>query len=68
MVKNAVYAYSYFRGVLSGWQGGKYRGRCVNEVLHQDSREQLKLGRSYSGLKQKLGCSRATIAKGVKES
>lgn len=47
--------YSYFRGVLGGWQGGKYRGRCVNESLHQDTRELIKLGRSYSEVQQKLG-------------
>ena len=47
---------------------GKYRGRRVNEPLHQDIRDQLKLGRSYSEIQQKLGCSRATIARVVKVS
>nr|WP_305840356.1 helix-turn-helix domain-containing protein [Photobacterium leiognathi] len=38
------------------------------ESLHQDIRDQLSLGRSYSEIQQKLGCSRATIARVVKES
>ncbi len=40
--------YSHFRGVLGEWQGANYRGCCVNESLHQDTRELIKLGRSYS--------------------
>ncbi|KPA54565.1 hypothetical protein VT25_01375 [Photobacterium leiognathi subsp. mandapamensis] len=44
---------------------GQYRGRHVNESLHQDIRDQLSLGRSYSEIQQKLGCSRATIARGL---
>ncbi|WP_318508279.1 hypothetical protein [Photobacterium leiognathi] len=40
---------------------GKYRGRRVNALLHQDIRDQLSLGRSYSEIQQKLGCSRAKV-------
>lgn len=56
------------QGIAKAKAGGKYRGRQVNEVLHQDIRDQLMLGRSYSEIQQKLGCSRATIAKISKKS
>ena len=56
------------QGIAKAKSEGKYRGRRVNEILHQDIRDQLKLGRSYSNIQQKLGCSRATIAKVIKES
>ncbi|SUB91808.1 Uncharacterised protein [Photobacterium damselae] len=46
---------------------GKYRGRRVNESLHQDIRDQLSLGRSYSKIQKKLRCSWATIVRVVKE-
>lgn len=49
--------YSYFSAVLGVWQGGKYRGRRVNESQYQDSRELLNLGRRYSEIQQKLGSS-----------
>ncbi|OBU41473.1 resolvase [Photobacterium phosphoreum] len=45
---------------------GKYRGRQPNLALHHDILDQLTLGRSYSQIQEKLGCSRATIAKVVK--
>ncbi|WP_305404340.1 recombinase family protein [Photobacterium leiognathi] len=56
------------QGIEKAKAEGKYRGRRVNESLHQDIRDQLSLGRSYSEIQQKLGCSRATIARVVKES
>ncbi|WP_369686247.1 hypothetical protein [Photobacterium kishitanii] len=56
------------RGIAKAKASGKYRGRQVNEVLHQDIRDQLMLGRSYSDIQKKLGCSRATIAKISKKS
>ncbi|WP_420874826.1 hypothetical protein [Photobacterium phosphoreum] len=45
---------------------GKYRGRQPNLALHHDILDQLTLGRSYSQIQEKFGCSRATIAKVVK--
>ena len=53
------------QGIAKAKAEGKYRGRRVNVSLHQDIRDQLKLGRSYSEIQQKLGCSRATIARVV---
>ena len=55
------------QGIAKAKAEGKYRGRRVNESLHQDIRDQLTLGRSYSEIQQKLGCSRATIARVTKE-
>ncbi len=37
---------------------GQYRGCRMNASVHQDSRDQLSLRRSYSEIQQKLGCSR----------
>ncbi|ELV7518397.1 recombinase family protein [Photobacterium damselae] len=54
------------QGIEKAKAEGKYRGRRVNASLHQDIRDQLSLGRSYSEIQQKLGCSRATIARVVK--
>ena len=54
------------QGIAKAKAEGKYRGRRVNESLRQDIRDQLSLGRSYSEIQQKLGCSRATIARVVK--
>jgi DNA invertase Pin-like site-specific DNA recombinase len=51
------------QGIEKAKAEGKYRGRRVNESLHQDIRDQLSLGRSYSEIQLKLGCSRATVAK-----
>ncbi|WP_318409150.1 recombinase family protein [Photobacterium leiognathi] len=56
------------QGIEKAKAEGKYRGRRVNESLHQDIRDQLSLGRSYSEIQQKLGCSRATIARVIKGS
>ncbi|WP_279131088.1 recombinase family protein [Photobacterium phosphoreum] len=54
------------QGIEKAKAEGKYCGRRVNEVLRQDIRDQLMLGRSYSAIQDKLGCSRATIARVVK--
>lgn len=56
------------QGIAKAKAEGKYRGRRANVTLHQDIRDQLTLGRSYSQIQEKLGCSRATIARVVKES
>ncbi|KLV03667.1 resolvase [Photobacterium aquae] len=56
------------QGIAKAKAEGKYRGRRANMALHQDIRDQLTLGRSYSQIQEKLGCSRATIARVVKES
>ncbi|HIF9529837.1 TPA: recombinase family protein [Photobacterium damselae] len=55
------------QGIAKAKLEGKYRGRQINKALHQDIRDQLSLGRSYSEIQKKLGCSRATIARVVKE-
>ena len=56
------------QGIAKAKAEGKYRGRQPNLALHHDILDQLTLGRSYSQIQEKLGCSRATIAKVVKES
>ena len=54
------------QGIAKAKEEGKYRGRQPNLTLHHDILDQLTLGRSYSQIQEKLGCSRATIAKVVK--
>ena len=54
------------QGIAKAKAEGKYRGRQPNLALHHDILDQLTLGRSYSQIQEKLGCSRATIAKVVK--
>ena len=56
------------QGIEKAKAEGKYRGRQPNVALHHDILDQLTLGRSYSQIQEKLGCSRATIAKVVKDS
>ena len=56
------------QGIVKAKAEGKYRGRQPNLALHHDILDQLTLGRSYSQIQEKLGCSRATIARVVKES
>ena len=51
------------QGIAKAKAEGKYRGRQPNLALHHDILDQLTLGRSYSQIQAKLGCSRATIAK-----
>ena len=51
------------QGIAKAKAEGKYRGRQPNVALHHDILDQLTLGRSYSQIQAKLGCSRATIAK-----
>ncbi|MEC6830684.1 recombinase family protein [Photobacterium toruni] len=55
------------QGIAKAKAEGKYRGRQPNLALHHDILNQLTLGRSYSQIQEKLGCSRATIAKVVKQ-
>jgi DNA invertase Pin-like site-specific DNA recombinase len=55
------------QGIAKAKLEGKYRGRQPNIALHHDILDQLTLGRSYSQIQEKLGCSRATIAKIVKQ-
>ncbi|PSV88399.1 recombinase family protein [Photobacterium iliopiscarium] len=54
------------QGIAKAKAEGKYRGRQPNIALHHDILDQLTLGRSYSQIQEKLGCSRATIARVVK--
>ena len=56
------------QGIAKAKAEGKYRGRQPNLALHHDILDQLTLGRSYSQIQEKLGCSRATIARVVKDS
>lgn len=56
------------QGIAKAKAEGKYRGRQPNLALHHDILDQLTLGRSYSQIQVKLGCSRATIARVVKEN
>ncbi|PSU19922.1 resolvase [Photobacterium phosphoreum] len=56
------------QGIEKAKAEGKYRGRQPNLVLHHDILDQLTLGRSYSQIQEKLGCSRATIARVTKAS
>lgn len=56
------------QGIAKAKEEGKYRGRQPNLELHHDILDQLTLGRSYSQIQQKLGCSRATIAKITKKN
>ncbi|SMY37488.1 hypothetical protein PMAL9190_03026 [Photobacterium malacitanum] len=56
------------QGIAKAKEEGKCRGRQPNLALHHDILDQLTLGRSYSQIQQKLGCSRATIARVVKEN
>ncbi|OBU30149.1 MULTISPECIES: recombinase family protein [Photobacterium] len=55
------------QGIAKAKEEGKYRGRQPNLELHHDILDQLMLGRSYSQIQDKLGCSRATIARVVKQ-
>ncbi|MCD9504028.1 resolvase [Photobacterium phosphoreum] len=55
------------QGIAKAKAEGKYRGRQPNVALHHDILDQLTLGRSYSQIQEKLRCSRATIAKVVKQ-
>ncbi|WP_232584459.1 hypothetical protein [Photobacterium carnosum] len=55
------------QGIAKVKAEGKYRGRQPNVALHHDILDQLTLERSYSQIQEKLGCSRATIAKVVKQ-
>ncbi|PSU16346.1 recombinase family protein [Photobacterium kishitanii] len=55
------------QGIVKAKEEGKYRGRQPNLALHHDILDQLTLGRSYSQIQDKLGCSRATIARVVKQ-
>ena len=55
------------QGIAKARSEGKYRGRQPNIALHNDILDQLTLGRSYSQIQEKLGCSRATIAKVIKQ-
>jgi DNA invertase Pin-like site-specific DNA recombinase len=56
------------QGIEKAKAEGKYRGRQPNLALHHAILDQLTLGRSYSQIQEKLGCSRATIAKITKKS
>ncbi|PSW79137.1 recombinase family protein [Photobacterium damselae] len=56
------------QGIAKAKAEGKYRGRQPNLALHHDILDQLTLGRSYSQIQEKLGCSRATIAKITKKN
>ena len=55
------------QGVQKAKAEGKYRGRPINEKLHNDIKGLLRDGKSYAYIRDLLGCSEHTISK-VKKS
>lgn len=55
------------QGVMKAKEAGKYRGRPINTKLHNDIQGLLLDGKSYTYIKNLLGCSDHTISK-VKKS
>jgi len=51
------------QGIVKAKAEGKYKGRPVNQKLHNHIRDLLGAGRSYSYIQEMLGCSRHTISK-----
>lgn len=56
------------QGIARAKQLGKYKGRKINENLHDDIREYLAMGRTYSEIQARLHCSSNTIAKIAKQN
>lgn len=56
------------QGIEKAKNEKKYRGRPVDENLHQKIQELLSDGKSWSKIQTLIGCSRATIAKVAKKS
>jgi len=54
------------QGISKAKELGKYKGRPIDQSLHQNIRELLSDGKSWNKIQNMLECSRATIAKVVK--
>lgn len=54
------------QGITKAKVEGRYRGHQPNLELHHDILDQLTLGRNYSDIQQKLGCSRLQSLKLLK--
>ncbi|MBW9464615.1 recombinase family protein [Enterobacter roggenkampii] len=54
------------QGISKAKELGKYKGRPIDQSLHQKIRELLSDGKSWNKIQDMLECSRATIAKVVK--
>lgn len=50
-------------GIKTAKESGKYKGRQVNQKLHENIDALLKAGKSYGSIVELLGCSRSTISK-----
>lgn len=51
------------QGIAKAKASGKYKGRPVNQQLHQDIRELLDAGKSWNDIVRLTSCSRHTISK-----
>ena len=54
------------QGIAEAKANGKYKGRPVNAKLHQDIRDMLGKGHSWSDVSRITGASRSTIARAAK--
>ena len=54
------------QGIARARELGKYKGRQINPALHEDIKDYLAMGRSYTEIQTRLKCSSATIAKVAK--
>lgn len=50
------------QGIKAAKENGKYRGRRVNQKLHDNIAALLQAGKSYGAIVELLGCSRSTIS------
>jgi DNA invertase Pin-like site-specific DNA recombinase len=50
------------QGIQTAKDNGKYRGRQVNQKLHNNIAALLQAGKSYGAIVELLGCSRSTIS------
>ncbi|HBN23061.1 MAG TPA: resolvase [Holosporales bacterium] len=50
-------------GIKIAKKSGKYKGRPVNQKLHENISALLQAGKSYGSIVDLLGCSRSTISK-----
>ncbi|HHR5860602.1 TPA: recombinase family protein [Providencia alcalifaciens] len=51
------------QGVQKAKQEGKYKGSPINLILHQNIKDLLMEGKSYSQIENLIGCSKHTISK-----
>lgn len=50
------------QGIKTAKDNGKYRGRQINQKLHDNIAGLLQAGKSYGAIVELLGCSRSTIS------